>query len=146
MPYEPTFAANGKVLICRGHGIVTAEEIAAEIARNSRDPGRLRDRKCYILDYSDAKSVSVTAEDINGFISAQDSRAHLIPKLHVLVIAPRDSVFGLMREWEGLAYHLHWEIEVFRTWQAAELVLRKRYPDFADELLADLGLAAATRR
>jgi len=146
MPYESTFAANKNVLICRGWGKVTANEIAAEIARNSQDPGRLRDRKCYILDFSDAETLQLSAADIQGFVSVESSRSHLVPKLHVVVIAPRDSVFGLLREWESLAYRLHWEIEVFRTWRDAEPVLRARYPDFAESLLTELGLSVDKQR
>ena len=129
MPYTMEFTNEGKGLLRRGWGVVRGQEIIDSNHELLADAPRLGALAYARADFTEASGVEISAEDIHRIVESNTKMAKINPSVVVVVIAPRDAMFGMARMWETLADSTGWKTKVVRTapeadaWLESELAL-----------------------
>lgn len=126
MPVHTEFLADGRGVVQTGEGVVTAQEILADMIEQRTDPARPKGHHYVLVDFTRVTQVVARLPDIERFVCEQKGVAVQAPRVAIAIAASRDVVFGLSRMWEGLATGLPWEHGVFRTRAEAIAWLRER--------------------
>ena len=129
MPYTMEFTSDGKGLLRKGWGVVKGQEIIDSNLELLTDEKRLAGLAYARADFSGAAQVEIASEDIHRMVESNTLMARINPSVVVVVIAPRDAMFGMARMWETLADSIGWKTKVVRTapeadaWLETELAL-----------------------
>jgi hypothetical protein len=126
MPLHTCVLADGRGVVQTGEGIVTAEEILADLVALRGDSSGQANHEYVLVDFSRVTRIVARASDLERFVHAQQSVAMAAPRVAIAIAASGDVVFGLSRMWEGMAAHLSWEKAVFRTRAEAIAWLREQ--------------------
>ena len=128
MPYTMEFTRVGKGLLRRGWGVVSGQDIIDSNHELLADAPRLGALAYARADFSEASGVEITAEDIQRIVETNTKMAKVNPNVVVVVIAPRDAMFGMARMWETLVDSTGWKTKVVRTASEADAWLEAELP------------------
>lgn len=115
MPISTQFTADGRGAIQTGVGVVTAQEILAEMIHQHTDPERPKGHDYVLIDFTRVTEIRARAADVPRLVLEQEIVALQAPRVAIAIAAESDAVFGMARMWEGHATALHWERAVFRS-------------------------------
>lgn len=115
MPFTMDFTSDGKGLLREGSGVLTGQEIIDSALQLLADEDRLCGLAYGRVDFTEVTSIQVTPEDVHRIADINKRMAKLNPQRVVVVIAPGDAVFGMVRMWETLAESTGWKTTVVRT-------------------------------
>lgn len=130
VPYTYTLIDQGTGILFKGQGVVTTADVAGTVeylARHARPDTRVNHT---IVDFSDADMVELTPEDLREVIDADARIEAVIPRMWLALVAGSDLAYGILRMREMMKPgHSQWDIETFRTLDAAKRWLRQSLPD-----------------
>lgn len=133
MSLRTEFSADGRGVFQTVSGEFSLEDLIADLRQRQGDPARVGQRSFSLIDFSAAtKLTDATPETMNRLIAEQRGLARSAPRLHLVVVAPSDLIFGIARMWEGRTEDLGWSGCVVRT--RAEALAWLREQGHADSL------------
>ena len=115
-----------------GTGAVTGEEIlqgsetVAQLVQNTEN------FHYELVDLSAATEVTISAEQLEAIAEQDRLAAFFRPNAVVVIIAPNDEVFALVKQWEEMVRPLGWKTFVSQDRVAALRWLRQNFPTKPD--------------
>lgn len=118
MRIEILAEAQGCLMVADGR-LDVSEYVATIMRARSYEP------RFVLVDLTDVEQVHISPVDLEALVSTQLK----ISRRAVAVIAPRDLLYGLARQWEMLALELEWPTCVARTRAEAIAWLAEQSPE-----------------
>ena len=118
MPIEYDIIERKKLVVARGSGVISGEEVITHLEAVSQDPRYVAPMK-KLVDYRAVESMTITSEEAWVIAQKKKNLGEVFRGERIAFVSPRDLTFAMSREHQALLNGSPLDAEVFRSMEEA---------------------------
>jgi hypothetical protein len=125
MPYTTEVINNGTGILHIGSGTVSGNDLLTSVSTVLKLIQEGLTPKYGLTDLTNVTEFTVSSSDIERNAALNSEIARLLPSVKLAIVAPTDTIFGMVRMWQAHMDRSTWDAQVFRRHEDALAWLSK---------------------